>query len=82
MSRAQTDRLPVECAVNGQPLALRWRGRVWRIEAIFNHWRVETGWWDNPVRRDYYKVALEGGGVLLLVYDHIADGWFVRRIYA
>lgn len=84
MSRTGPDRqpVPVTCGANGHPVTLRWRGRAWRIEAVLNHWRADTQWWDTPVQRDYYKVALEGGGMLLLVHDHTAAAWFVRRVYA
>ena len=84
MSRARSNQPPVsvEYAANGQPHALRWRGCYWRIEAVLNRWRVETGWWDIPIQRDYYKVALDSGGMLLLVHDQTAGDWFVRRIYA
>ena len=46
MSRARSNQPPVsvECAANGQPRALRWQGRTWRIEAVLNRWRMETGW--------------------------------------
>lgn len=84
MSRARSNQPPVsvECVANGQPRALRWQERTWRIEAVLNRWRVETGWWDIPIQRDYYKVALDSGGMLLLVHDQATDDWFVRRIYA
>ena len=84
MSRARSNQPPVsvECAANGQPRALRWQGRTWRIEAVLNRWRVETGLWDTPIQCDYYKVALDSGGMLLLVHDQTAGDWFVRRIYA
>ncbi|MBL8147795.1 MAG: hypothetical protein JNL34_15565 [Anaerolineae bacterium] len=83
MSRARTDRIPVpvKCGADGCPRTLHWRGRVSRIEAVLNSWRVDIGWWDTPVQRDYYKTTLDNGGTLLLVHDHIAGAWFVRRIY-
>ena len=83
MSRARPDRLPVpvECEADGHPRTLHWRGQRRRVSAVLNRWRVDTGWWDTPIRRDYYKVALDNGGTLLLVHDHVASAWFVRCIY-
>ncbi len=45
-------------------------------------WDIEEGWWtDAPVRREYWDVELDGGG-LYRIYREIDNGrWFLDGIY-
>lgn len=71
----------VERGADGLPGAVQWCGRRQRVSAVLNRWRVEGRWWDEAVARDYVKLLVEDGTLLLLAYDGGADAWFVRRIY-
>ena len=73
--------MAVECTDNGQPHMVPWRGRRQRVSAVFNRWRVDSRWWDEPVTRDYHKVLLEDGTLMLLAHDRADDAWHIRRIY-
>jgi protein ImuB len=61
---------------------------VWldsRRERIARHWgpeRIETLWWrGQSVRRDYYRVATEGGGQLW-IFRRLSDGdWFWHGVF-
>jgi hypothetical protein len=83
MSPFQPDRRPVvvTCDAAGLPQTVRWRGSSQRVAAVLRRWRVDTGWWDLPIQREYYKLLLDDGCALLLVSDAIAGAWFVRRVY-
>ena len=52
-------------------------GRVLRLAGP---WRLDVQWWHEPLRRDYYDVALSDGGVYRLYFDHDADDWFIDGI--
>jgi hypothetical protein len=73
--------LIVHCGADGLPLTVSWRGRRQGVVTILNRWRVESRWWDAPVERDYLKLLLEDGTLLLLAHDGTTGHWVVRRIY-
>jgi hypothetical protein len=44
-------------------------------------WKVETGWWKEPVVREYWKALLNNNLLCELYHDLQANRWFVERIY-
>jgi len=71
--------IEVEIASSGELHAFSWNGRREQIE-VCNSWRVEEGWWREPIARDYFKVA--GRSWLALVYlDRIDGTWHLERLY-
>jgi len=45
-------------------------------------WQLEAGWWRAPpIRRSYWDIELEGGGLYRIYRDRIQDGWFADGIY-
>lgn len=58
-----------------------WQGRRYTIASIIKAWRVEHGWWEQHVRRDYYKLMTRDGLLLTILYDRAEDVWFVERLY-
>jgi hypothetical protein len=71
--------IEVELDSDGEPVAFRWNGRREAVE-VCNHWRVEDGWWNRPIARDYFKVA--GLHWLALLYQDRIDGtWHLERLY-
>jgi len=64
---------------NGRLVAIRWAGRREPVE-VCNQWRVEEGWWREPIARDYFKVV--GPRLLALVYlDRVDGSWHLERLY-
>jgi hypothetical protein len=63
------------------PCSVTWGGRRQRVTAVLQRWRVEGRWWDEPVARDYVKLLVEDGTLLLLAHDWMAEVWHIRRIY-
>lgn len=71
--------IDVEFGSEGELVAFRWNGRRERVE-VCNRWRVEESWWNQPIARDYFKVA--GASWLALVYLDRVDGtWHLERLY-
>lgn len=69
----------VEVDSAGRPVAITWAGRREPV-AVCNRWRIEEGWWHQPILRDYYKVA--GPRLLALLYQDGVDGaWHIERLY-
>lgn len=63
------------------------RGRPRRqglLEILQGPERIESGWWDGDIRRDYFR-ARDTGGSLLWIYREItADGtgnWFLHGVF-
>lgn len=50
------------CSDSGLPSRVEVDQRVYTIRQSWGPERIETGWWQGPqVRRDYYRVELDGG---------------------
>ena len=63
--------VPSEVLIRGE-----WR-RCARVEEV---WRVEDGWWrQTPVRRTYFRLALEDGLLVTVYLDHTGGGWWQQR---
>lgn len=45
-------------ALQGVPLAFRWRGRAYRIDELLDTWREAGEWWDQRSAKDreYHRV--------------------------
>jgi hypothetical protein len=72
---------PIEVVADesGKPVAVRWRGAIYRGETT-DHWRIQTGWWEEEVSRDYY--LLDAKDLVCEVYrDRLQDGWYMHRVY-
>lgn len=71
--------IEVELDAGGAVVAFLWNGRRESVE-ICNRWRVEEGWWNRPIARDYFKVV--GPRWLALIYlDRIDGSWHLERLY-
>jgi hypothetical protein len=62
------------------PSAVELRGRWRTVERVEETWRVDDGWWrPRPVRRTYYRLALDGGRPLTIYFDPGEEGWWTQR---
>ena len=59
-----------------------------RVVGVFARWRVESGWWREPLSRDYWKLGLAGPAgstgadlVCEVYFDRLAEEWFLTRLY-
>ena len=77
---------PIEVTAHrrsGDPLTLRWRGRVERVAWLDAPWEVVEEWWlggPEAIRRRYYRL-LTRSGLLCVVYRDRASGrWFLEEV--
>ena len=74
--------LAVETSPAGTPLRLRLSGGWQDVMLIRRPWRIDQHWWrGEPVRRDYYRVALENGPSITLYHDLVTGEW-ARQEYS
>ena len=62
----------VDVDADGRPRAVDGRA----VEAIREEWRVEDGWWSDPVRRRCFAVALVGGACCVVHEDRRDRSWW------
>jgi len=65
----------------GKPRQLIWNETVHRTATILNQWRIDRGWWQLRVYRDYFKVETSTGFLLEVYHDLMTDRWYVQRWY-
>ncbi|MDI7277123.1 MAG: hypothetical protein QME94_14200 [Anaerolineae bacterium] len=63
------------------PASFIWAGRLHRVATFCNSWRVHTGWWQQEVWRDYYKVQTEDGLLCVIYHDLLKGCWHLASIY-
>ena len=63
----------------GQPRALVWHDRIWRIEAIYEAWCERRYWWSRPVERDYFRLETDDGQMRVIFRDARAERWLLER---
>ena len=74
--------LRVRVGSDGQPLAVRRRGRpgLRAVARVQDCWRVDDEWWrERPISRLYYALLLDDGTFLVGYRDLVADAWFEQR---
>lgn len=71
--------IPVEVSPNavGKPWFVKRNGRWVLVEAITQHWRVEEDWRNGGGSRDYYRVTLIDGKILVLCYQRPEKKWYL-----
>ena len=63
------------------PRSFVWQGRRHPVEQIAKRWRVDQGWWQGRVWREYFKVATGSGLLVVLYRDFLSGEWFLQRVY-
>lgn len=83
MSRffAEGEGIPVTCDPSGVPLRFTWRGREYRVQILSERWRIDEGWFQVRVWREYFKVATDSHTLILLYHDLLQDQWYLQRVY-
>ena len=81
--------IEVRLGVDGEPRSLRrWRrhgapGSPLAIRRVEEVWRIAEEWWRAaPLHRTYYRVLVDGGGMLTLFHDDTqppGGGWYEQR---
>lgn len=69
-----------------KPQAFTYEGRLYRIQSITNPECLSGLWWEEPVRKSYYTALVQPAAsdlmlMMLLVYDHECQTWFIEGEY-
>jgi hypothetical protein len=50
------------------------------VEAVREQWLVEDRWWtEEPLRRHYLELVMDGGRCLVVYRDLVGDRWYEQR---
>jgi protein ImuB len=73
---------PVQVEIDGRPTRMVWRERSYIVVQSWGPERIETGWWrGRDVRRDYYRIEVEGGRRFWLFQDLVKGRWYLHGVY-
>jgi protein ImuB len=73
---------PVHVESDDLPTRLVWRERSYAVVQAWGPERIETGWWrGRDVRRDYYRIEVEGGRRFWLFRDLVRGAWYLHGTY-
>ena len=79
----------VQARDDGRPIRFVWRGRLYTVRAILEHWVVNREWWRDPAAEpgqpelEFWRVeASPGQGMADRIYelrrDAATDAWTLR----
>lgn len=75
--------LPVPALVDAnrenEPVRVVAQGKLRRVTAIPDRWRIDDEWWREEISRQYFAVETEGGIRLTVFQDLITGDWFEQR---
>lgn len=91
MSRVYREPVDVQAREDGRPTRFVWRGRLYTVRSILEHWAVNREWWQesDPVpaqpEYEYWRVEASAGrgfpiGTYELRCDVAAGTWTLRRV--
>jgi DNA polymerase-4 len=70
----------------GLPRGILWRGRIWEVRSIYEHWRERRRWWGpHPIERDYFRLEVESGTtrsparMKVIFRDVRTNRWYTER---
>jgi len=93
MTRVYGEQVNVRARDDGRPTGFVWRGRLYAVCAILEHWIVNQEWWRDPGAEpgqpelEFWRVEASGGpgmtaGVHELRRDAATGIWTRRRSFA
>lgn len=65
-----------------RPIAVHWRGGVYHVSSILDHWTSRTSWWTSEDGADdhRYYLLLETSTIVMEVF-RTRQGWMLSRLY-
>ena len=83
MSRFWPDGMPIVVTTDAlaTPTSFTWGEHRHAVEQIVDRWRVDVGWWQRRVWREYFQLVTKSGLLLLIYHDVRAGAWRVQRLY-
>jgi hypothetical protein len=91
MARVYGEPVEVQTREDGRPTRFVWRGRLYTVRSILEHWVVNRDWWREPERvparpdLQFWRVEASMGqgaatGMYELRRDMAAGTWTLRRV--
>ena len=91
MGRVYGEPVEVQTRADGRPTRFVWRGRLYAVRSIAEHWVINREWWTESdpelaqPELEFWRVeAAAGRGFPLGMYelrrDVAADTWSLRRV--
>ena len=80
MSRILQHKTSVKLDEQHIPSTFTWRGRVYQIAEMCEHWRLMGAWWDGEGEYTFFRVRVLDGGFYELCYDHHRRGWMLNVV--
>ncbi len=91
MSRVYGEPVEVQVKEDGRPTRFVWRGRLYTVRSIIEHWVINREWWreSDPVPAqpglEFWRVEASSGpglppGGYELRRDVAAGAWTLRRV--
>jgi hypothetical protein len=83
MTRFWSEGLPltVTCDRLATPEAFVWSGHRHRVTQVVERWRVEDGWWQRRIWREYFTLTTDTGLLVEIYHDVRAATWRLQRLY-
>jgi hypothetical protein len=89
MSRAYGEPVNVRARPDGRPIRFVWRGRLYTVRAILEHWVINREWWQDPGAEptgpelEFWRVEAAPGpattpSVYELRHDPATSTWTLR----
>ena len=72
--------IEIDTDADGVPRRLNCEPLVGPVQPV-QRWLAEVDWWDQPVRREYWKVLLRGRLMCEIYRDLELEAWFLQRVY-
>lgn len=76
---------------DGRPARFVWRGRMYRVRQVLEHWITTREWWKRsgagpgePTEREFWRVEAGSGravGVYELRFDAATGQWLLARVW-
>jgi hypothetical protein len=91
MGRVYGEPAEVQARADGRPARFVWRGRLYTVRSIVEHWIVNREWWTESTPElaqpelEFWRVEAAAGqgfpqGTYELRRDVASDSWTLRRV--
>jgi len=73
--------ITVQSDAMATPQAFTWQGRSHQVQKVAKRWRVDQGWWQRRIWREYFKLTTQTGLLVIIYRDLLTGQWYLQRLY-
>lgn len=82
MSKLWLHGIPIQIKLlQTTPVAFVWNKKQHYVTSILRQWRLNQGWWEHQIWRDYYQLTTDTRLLVEIYHDLIHDTWALQRLY-